>query len=415
MEETSPFTAKRRRIKIIYKRKSRRIKWSSVPFPCHPFAFCLSLSLLPINCVTNIIFLCAFWCSFSFHLLPKQVALGQVKSRYLTNTNACCSQLTTDISKENKGRITTNTKLPISSYSKKEKPPSTLLLTRKKGKVLCDVIPTSSSSVPLTAKFNDLTQTQPIPNKRPKVVLSKKLPVNDDKLQETPVCDPCVDDELKIASTLVDSNSLTFIETSIPSTFDPDMPCCSHQAFSQALPSSASSTSAGLSFPKKLKKITRKIAPPTSATPSMAHKQVKKPLNALKLCNSIASVGTSTSSNSSMSNSSTTVGPSSLIRTTRRSSLSRDGRKLKKKKSLRAEATLKRKKSRVFWMENMKHNRVTSHWLNSNKIFLFYYWNSSNYYTYMMIVLYLVYCYRWSIDWFSLVVFCVRLFFSVKL
>lgn len=272
----------------------------------------------------------------------------------MTNVNACCSQLTTDISKENKGRVTTNTK-QTTSYGKKEKP-STLLLARKKGKVLCDVIPTSS-------KFGDLTQTQPIPNKRPKVVLSKMLAAGDEKTQEATTSDANVDmrkpssfnDELSIDLPIVDSSKIGFIETSNPPAFDPDVPCCSHQMFPQANASAVGP----LTFPTKLKKFPRKSTSPTTTAPSIMLNQpspmhVKKPTGALKLRNSFAGVGTSTSADNSGDggggggSGSIIVAQSSLLRAARRSSLGKDGRKLKKKKSLKADSTLKRKKSRVF-------------------------------------------------------------------
>lgn len=275
----------------------------------------------------------------------------------MTNVNACCSQLTTDISKENKGRVATNTK-QTTSYGKKEKP-STLLLARKKGKVLCDVIPTSS-------KFGDLTQTQPIPNKRPKVVLSKMLAAGDEKTNEATTSDAnidmrkssCAGDELSIDLPIVDSSKIDFIDTSNPPGFDPDVPCCSHQMFPQATASISSSAVGPLTFPTKLKKFPRKPISPATATPTVLSNQaspmhVKTPTGALKLRNSFAGVGTSTGADSSGDGNggsgSIIVAQSSLLRAARRSSLGKDGRKLKKKKSLKADSTLiKRKKSRVF-------------------------------------------------------------------
>lgn len=287
-----------------------------------------------------------------------------------TNTGGCSCpkpKLLTDISKENKGRVTTNTKQTV-SYEKKEKP-STLLLARKKGKVLCDVIPTSTL---LSLKFNDIAQTQPIPNKRPKVVLTKKTAASEEKTQESTVIDSnvdmekvsCVgDDSLKIEL----SNEIAFNDTPDPPIFDPDLPCCSHQIFSQAS-ASTSHTSVAHVFPTKLRTYPQKSTSPTVTAsssillnqPSVLH--VKKSATPLKLRNSFSSIGASTSSSSSngsggsisqrSNNNIGSVGGSisqtSLLRAERRSSLGKDVRKVKKKKSLKADTTLKRKKSRVF-------------------------------------------------------------------
>lgn len=232
--------------------------------------------------------------------------------------------------------------------------------------MLCDVIPTSSASTSVSTKFSEIAQAQTIPNKRLKVVLSKKMAAGDEKTHESIANDSsidmrkssCGDDELKIEIPIVDTSKIAFIETANSPAFDPDMPCCSHQMFSQA---STSTATGALAFPAKLKIFPRKATSPATANPSILLNQpslmnVKKSSGALKLRNSFASIGTNTNGSNSgggigvSGGGSVIIGHSSLLRTTRRSSssLSKDGRKLKKKKSLKADATLKRKKSRVF-------------------------------------------------------------------
>lgn len=195
-------------------------------------------------------------------------------------------------------------------------------------------------------------------------MLSKKLSAAEEKINESIASDSnvdmrkssCGDDELKIEMPIVDTGKIAFIETPSPPAFDPDMPCCSHQMFPQAA-ASTSSAAGLLTFPAVLKKFPRKVASPATAAPSILLNQpslihVKKSSAAMKLRNSFASVGTGSGSSGvgGGGGGSVLVGQSSLLRAARRSSssLSKDGRKLKKKKSLKADTTLKRKKSRVF-------------------------------------------------------------------
>lgn len=266
--------------------------------------------------------------------------------RYLKTSTACCSSLTTEISKENKCRISSNKQQ--TTYGKKEKP-STILLARKKGKILCDVIPTSS------AKFQDHTQPQPIPNKRPKVVLNKKL-ISDEKLEADLKSE--FESELAVDTNNVITNktfpsdeliielpSPTFIEpteqsASSSSSFESHIPCCSYQL----LPSVASTSIASTSFLPKMRKagsFTRK-SPPTA--PSMLINQ-SSILQGKKLKKS---TGLKLRGNFAGGGSSSNIAHPTLLRSARRTSLSKDGRKLKKKKLLKPDATLKRKKSKVF-------------------------------------------------------------------
>lgn len=194
-------------------------------------------------------------------------------------------------------------------------------------------------------------------------MLSKKLVAGDEKIQESSATDSnvdmrkpsCADEDLKIDLPIVDASKIDpYTESPNPPIFDPDVPCCSHQMFPLASASTSSAVGA-LTFPTKLKKFPRKVTSPANAAPSMLLNQpalslhAKKTAGALKLRNAFASASANTSSNSIGGGGVASVGgPPSLMRAARRSSLSKDGRKLKKKKSLKADATLKRKKSRVF-------------------------------------------------------------------
>lgn len=264
----------------------------------------------------------------------------------LKTSTACSSPLTTDVCKENKERHTTNNK-PSISYGKKEKS-TNVSLSRKKGKVLCDVIASTST-------------TAPIPTKRQKVVVNKKFTVCEkvEPKDATGTLDLDMNaiSNLNLKSDDVPGNitpntavSVSEVELSAfidqPSTtssFDPDVPCCSYQLLPQ--PSSSASASASAPFnpfkfpnaPKKPGNFLRKSSASTSSMligQSSIVQSTKIKSSAIKLRSGFNSAGSSSGG--------------SRLKSLRKSSLTKDGRRLKKKKSLKADTGLKRKKSKVF-------------------------------------------------------------------
>lgn len=248
----------------------------------------------------------------------------------LKTSTACSSPLTTDVCKENKERHTTNK--PLISYGKKEKS-TTASLNRKKGKVLCDVIASTSTATP-------------IPTKRQKVVTNKKFTVTD----KTEVKDSDLDmnamsnlniksDDIPATTSNTPSISTTedltaFIDQT-STAFDPNIPCCSYQILPQ--PSSSFNP---FKYPNTSKKPGNYLRKSSASTSSMLINQTsivqntKIKSSAIKLRSSFNSAGSSNNG--------------ARLKSLGKSSLTKDGRRMKKKKSLKADTGIKRKKSKVF-------------------------------------------------------------------
>lgn len=259
----------------------------------------------------------------------------------LKTSTACSSPLTTDVCKENKERHTTNK--PSISYGKKEKSTNNVSLSRKKGKVLCDVIASTSSA--------------PIPTKRQKVVVNKKFTVSGvgggDKIEPKDTTGGLdldmnaisnlnlKSDDVPANSTPISAVSASDVELSVfidqPTTalpFDPE-PCCSYQILPQ--PSSSFNPFKFPNVPKKPGNFLRKSSASTSSMligQSSIVQNTKIKSSAIKLRSGFNSAGTSSGG--------------SRLKSLRKSSLTKDGRRLKKKKSLKADTGIKRKKSKVF-------------------------------------------------------------------
>lgn len=240
----------------------------------------------------------------------------------LKTSTACSSSLTTDVCKENKERHTTNK--PSICYGKKEK--STMVsMNRKKGKVLCDVI-ASTSTAPL------------IPTKRQKVVINKKFSVGDKAETKDPTLELGMNTIDAIASTsnttVPTSDDLSALIDQPTTSFDPDIPCCSYQILPQ---SSSFNPFKYPNAPKKSGNFLRKSSASTSSillSQSTIVQATKMKGSAIKLRGAFNSASSSSGG--------------TLLKSLRKSNLTKDGRRMKKKKLLKADAGLKRKKSKVF-------------------------------------------------------------------
>lgn len=237
--------------------------------------------------------------------------------------------------KENKDRHASNK--PSISYGKKEKSTTSMSLGRKKGKVLCDVI-ASTSTAP------------PIPTKRQKVVVNKKFGSGSgaDKVEPKDLSvgldldmsamsnlNLKSDDVLATTPNTATEELTAFIDQPTTS-FDPDMPCCSYQI----LPQTSSSSFNPFKYPNVPKKTGNFLRKSSSSTSSVLINQ--------------SSIGQSTKIKSSAIklrsgyNSASSTSSGSRLKSLRKSSLTKDGRRMKKKKTLKADTGIKRKKSKVF-------------------------------------------------------------------
>lgn len=245
----------------------------------------------------------------------------------LKTSTACSSPLTTttDVCKENKERHTTNK--PSISYGKKEKS-TTVSLNRKK------VVIASTSAAP------------PIPTKRQKVVANKKFSVGDkvETKDSTIDLDMNAMNNLNIKSDDVnpmaqnvsasETEDLSAFIDQPTTSFDPNMPCCSYQLLPQ--PSSSFNPFKYPNVPKKSTSFLRKSTASTSSmliSQSSIAQNAKVKSSAIKLRGGFNSAGSTSNG--------------SRLKSLRKSSLTKDGRRMKKKKSLKAD-TGKRKKSKVF-------------------------------------------------------------------
>lgn len=248
----------------------------------------------------------------------------------LKTSTACSSPLTTDVCKENKERHTTNK--PSISYGKKEKSTASISLGRKKGKVLCDVI-ASTSTVP------------PIPTKRQKVVVNKKFGgVDKTESKDTVGLDLDMNamsnlnlksDDVPATAPNTATEDLTAFIDQPTTSFDPDMPCCSYQILPQT-----SSSFNPFKYPNASKKTGNFLRKSSSSTSSVLINQ--------------SSIGPNTKVKSSAIklrsgyNSANSTNSGSRLKSLRKSSLTKDGRRMRKKKTLKADTGIKRKKSKVF-------------------------------------------------------------------
>lgn len=284
----------------------------------------------------------------------------------LKQSTACSSSLTTDVCKENKERHTTTNKASI-SYGKKEKSSSVSLGQRKKGKVLCDVIASTSTAPPIPTKRQKVVSTKKfISNEKCDVkdTLTFDLDMNNLNLKSndvpalaaiasTSLLTPTGDDlsvfvekSTIISATMPSSVAITTTTaavtsmTPIPTTavFNPDIPCCSYQI----LPQTSAFPFKYPNPPKKSSSFSRKSS--SSATSMLSlNPSVMVPGSKVKKTSVIKLRGTSYGGTSSSTNNG-----SRLKASLRKSSLTKDGRRMKKKKSLKADAGIKRKKPKVF-------------------------------------------------------------------
>lgn len=243
----------------------------------------------------------------------------------------CTSILPIEISaaKENKGK--NSHKLLSTTFGKKEGPSG-----RKKGKILCDVLP-----VPVA-----------VPSKRPKVVKKLMSTVGGGNPGDIGIDSEAVGkkshDTLQVeiaAGIQIGDVSVAAIDNSGtagsyfngPITSKDSEPCCSSSLCAQV----GGVTTVGSFSAVKTKKLLSGAMAAAGSSGSNAMVTTKK----LKLRSKFGTVGGS--SNSDLTSSS---GGSSgqLLKTMKRSNTSKDSLRLKKKKTLKADANLKRKKSRVF-------------------------------------------------------------------
>lgn len=169
----------------------------------------------------------------------------------------------------------------------------------------------------------------PIPTKRPKVIANKKLTdPTDVKELETDLtifknANLKKDDGL-IPNTATATEIIPSIEPNTQTTattFDPNIPCCSYQL----PPQSSTSTSTTATTFNSFKYPTNVV----NKTGTFQRKSSASSVSAIKLRSSFSGAGIES-------------------RTLRKSSLTKDGRRMKKKKTLKADTGLKRKKSKVF-------------------------------------------------------------------
>lgn len=196
----------------------------------------------------------------------------------------------------------------------------------------------------------------PIPTKRPKVITNKKFLSTDNQTDikelshETGINNPMKSVNFKkddgLSSPALNAGIVITCDETIQSnasnlelnrnaaaiTFDPNIPCCSYQlppqsssATASAASSSSSSATSSLNtfkYPNVVNKTGTFARKPITTNPTST-------LSAIKLRSGFSNATVET-------------------RSFRKSSLAKDGRRMKKKKSLKADTGLKRKKSKVF-------------------------------------------------------------------
>lgn len=226
-----------------------------------------------------------------------------------------CSSMPPDVSKENKVKVSVNKQQVTTTYGKKEG------TNRKKGKVLCDVL--TSASVP-TKRPKVLSSVAPIESTSAAIdVLPKKCKEIDENI--TSVID-AVDLPLFYA---VESSMLGDIakQTTKELTADINTPCCSSHILTSRIPSTSANA---MILPAQKSKKIGNFAGMSSASSSGNNLNAKK-----------SSSGVLRRSKYSSDN---------LVKSLRRGkkNASKDNLRLKKKKMIKSDTNLKRKKSRVF-------------------------------------------------------------------
>ncbi|KAG4067628.1 hypothetical protein HA402_005400 [Bradysia odoriphaga] len=237
------------------------------------------------------------------------------KTKRMKNPSLCSSSMPLEISKENKVKVSVNKQQVTTTYGKKEG------TNRKKGKVLCDVL--TSASVP-TKRPKVLSSVAPIESSSSAIDVPKKCKEIEESI--TSAID-AVDLPLFYA---VESSMLGDIAKQATKDLDPDVdsPCCSSHILTSRIPTTSASAMlmpVGIQKPKK----TGNFAG-MSSTSSSSSLSVKKTSSGVLR-------------RSKLSN-------DSLLKSLRRGkkTLSKDNLRIKKKKMLKSDPNLKRKKSRVF-------------------------------------------------------------------
>lgn len=253
----------------------------------------------------------------------------------------------TDVLKENKGQkthlnkhITTNSMSSI--FSKKELGASSSGSIRKKGKVLCDVVTTSSTAMPSTSasvKLSDLSLIPVVPpTKRPKVGTTKKLLSNDSTLSSSAAAGAKDGSANRFATDTI-NRSVSHLTADIPvcrdvidiidNDLDNNKPCCS----SSIGRSHVSSTTI---FQKTVGKKSNNLTTSSSSTSSST--------------TTVAPIFHTKKSSTKVRLKFSGIGGNTLLKQLKRGggSLHKDAIKLKKKKILKSDVNIKRKKSKVF-------------------------------------------------------------------
>lgn len=290
------------------------------------------------------------------------------KAKRLKNSTPCCgaSILAPEISsKENKGKNALNKQI-TTTYGKKEGPSG-----RKKGKILCDVL---SSSTSVVSKFQQEQQAAVVvpPTKRPKVTKKIIIPLADgsdpDSRPSTSkhsqeMLQVEISTEIQIgdsSSTSIDSTAIYFsgndsspleiIDSKPSKMYDAERPCCSHSIRGGQItaPTGITSTTSLNTYPLKTKKqstfpatqslnVNQASGASTSATSLLSSLHGKKQsTTVLKIRSKYGAAAGSSAMQSG------------LLKPLKRSNSSKDSLRLKKKKILKTDSNLKRKKSRVF-------------------------------------------------------------------
>lgn len=269
----------------------------------------------------------------------QQVSTTKGKRAKSAAVPCCTSMLPVEISaaKENKGKNTH--KLLSTTFGKKEGPSG-----RKKGKILCDVLP-----VPV-----------PVPSKRPKV--AKKLMSTGgggnpgDIGIDSEAVGKKLHDTLQVeiaAGIQIGDVSVATIDTAAgsyfngPNTSTDIEPCCSSSLCAQV----GGVASAGSFSAVKAKKLmSGALAAAAVASNSLSGTTGVVTTKKLKIRSKFGSGSSLIVGGSSSSDLACGSGSSSglLLKPMKRSNTSKDSLRLKKKKTLKADANLKRKKSRVF-------------------------------------------------------------------
>lgn len=265
----------------------------------------------------------------------QQVSTTKGKRAKSAAVPCCTTMLPVEISaaKENKGKNTH--KLLSTTFGKKEGPSG-----RKKGKILCDVLP-----VPV-----------PVPSKRPKV--AKKLMSTGDIGIDSEAVVKKSHLQVEIAAGIqigdvsvatIDAGGAAGSYFNGPITSTDSEPCCSSSVCAQV----GGVASVGSFSAVKTKKLMSGGALAATAAvnnSSLSGSTGTVTTKKLKMRSKFGGGSSLTVGGSSSSDLAGSSGGSSglLLKPMKRSNTSKDSLRLKKKKTLKGDANLKRKKSRVF-------------------------------------------------------------------